>query len=255
MTQTGHAQDSRTIAHIQRIVDSTGAGSGGAIHSPSSGGHSSTTTPVMTTGGGGNSLPPGSGGGSGHSGSGFFGRLNGGNSRTVLILVIAFVALITNQLFWKWRDAIKQDYNNTPAGLAEIQIEATQAQKKLVDAEAKKLKIGQRSSVSTSPTVPEKSVAIDTMQDGTKVFLSENKQFILHGPMSVVFVNSAERIKSFSGDFKLHVENSENYAWTPGFSQDSPPMSVDDFLRHFRKRKVDANVRIFVNQGVVQINT
>lgn len=97
---------------------------------------------------------------------------------------------------------------------------------------------------------------IDDIRNGMEVTLPENAKIVLDGPMEVVLLNSAHRIKSHTGDFKLWVENSHNWAWTPGYSSETTttPMSVDSFLWHLKRRPAETRVRVYV-QGKVEFTT
>lgn len=64
--------------------------------------------------------------------------MNGKTMPVWLILVLALAALLINQSFWQWRDHVKQEYNNTPAGMAEIELERMKLQRKLIEADAER---------------------------------------------------------------------------------------------------------------------
>lgn len=202
----------------------------------------------------------------GKSDSGGGGLSKGKLAGLIVTGVIMIICLSLQQYYWNKVAEDKQKYNNTDAGKAEIAIEAVKAETDLVLAQARKARAEGKSLPAQplqaqAPASPVQSSVrvVEDIKDGDVVMLPENARIILQGPMSFAMANSLQRIKGYKGDFKLHVEESENYSWTSGFSPQSPALSMDVFLSKFRdlqqRKPIDNRVRMFINNGVVEINT
>lgn len=111
--------------------------------------------------------------------------------------------------------------------------------------------------VRPAPTAQASAKTIE-LQDGITPILPENAKIVLRGPITkLVIVNTASRIKSFSGDFKLVLESDGTRAWTPGFDKyDQSPNDMADFINRLPKWPEQNRVRIFVQPGhVLELNT
>lgn len=201
-------------------------------------------------------------GGGGGSGDGSSKRWSSQQKNSAMILIVMGLAILAHQIWWVLADQRKQTYDNTPAGLAQIENDKIRAQKKLVEAQAElaaasgPVKNGAIPQLYTAPQATPAFQVVNDLSDGATAVIPENAKIVLRGPMTMTILNSAGRIKGYSGDFKVHVENSENWAWTSGFAPESPPMTPKDFFWHLRKHpEWPSRVTIQVNQGVVELTT
>jgi hypothetical protein len=179
-----------------------------------------------------------------------------------LALVFGFVAVVAQLIYWSNATDRDHAYNNTDAGKIDLagrnEVMKLRAQTELARAQTELAQATGVPAPTASLPNQERGIrmrSIDDLVDGSEVILPANAKITLRGPMTVTFVNSAGLIKGFSGDFRLHVENSENWAWTPGYDSKSPPLTVNDFLGHLRKRTFPNRVTLTIKQGVVELNT
>lgn len=186
---------------------------------------------------------PGSGGGSGgNSSGGGFKKWAEHNKGWAFILgltgiLLAIIVLFVINDFFTERQIERLERLNrlTPAP------NAAQPQRPLV--------------VPPRPTVTAKQTV--EFQDGTTPTLPENARIVLHGPITnMVIVNSASRIKSFSGEFKLVLKADGTRAWTSGFNSKPTPNSMQEFIDRLPKPPEQSEVWIFVPPGgILELNT
>lgn len=163
-------------------------------------------------------------------------------------VALYLVALVISYCGFMWIEKMKQDYNNSPAGKIELQIQRDRLEikRKEVENVGKRYEAANRRSeaVLPSPFPSPAAVPVSTfpkekqeaVQKPETTTLSPGQHVTFSGPREV-FLDSASvnLITAYGGDFQLRIEDSENYAWTSGYSSQTSPMDVGFFLTKFKE--------------------
>jgi hypothetical protein len=159
----------------------------------------------------------------------------------LLALGFGFIVIVAQLIYWTRTKEQDQRHEET---MAELRIRQTQVESGVKKGETSNPAPlqGQTTQRSSQGLAPGGTLYA---ADGDQFIIPENTKTIVREGATIVIVNTAWRIKSFSGDFTIERLGAEESASVPD----------QGYFERLPKWPTQTKVRIHVNSGVVQLNT